>query len=539
MSELWCKDTASIDSIDRRLHTVERSDSCVCLRMQRLQMAALSFLLHVSLATSQDSLRVMDCVERLLRNDPQLRVQRTLLDQQQGAVAQAGAPFDLSTQLGLQASRDYTPLVSPLGIVFPTVTSGQYSVGLSQLLSLGATVSLNTGVQSQDITSDSVQDTRLQNRGFVSLNVNVPLLRNRGSIGERSALQGAVLELEAVRSDVLQSVNVRVTDVLTAYLDLWYNHRLLLMAQEMEERADRTRRDVEEYVKSDRRPASDLRQAESNWLSRSRDRIAARQSLAASYAQLLLVMGDSLPSSIVPPVPATVPMSFDNAVADGIDGVVLQRVALERRPDIRGLALRRQSSRMMLLAAQQRLEPQLDLGVTLGTNGFNYETSTSRFLTALTSNSTPMNATVRLDWRLPVQNSQALGELQVQQAAFDRSSIQEQDNIRSITINSRLAVERLREAQERLAISRRHVDIATAVLADEELRMKAGTSTLVDLGAMQDDLVSARIGLYTARRDVASAIIQLRFLASMFFRDNGETLSFDETSLYDLSELTR
>jgi outer membrane protein TolC len=129
--------------------------------------------------------------------------------------------------------------VSPLGIVFPTVTSGQYSVGLSQLLSLGATVSLNTGVQSQDITSDSVQDTRLQNRGFVSLNVNVPLLRNRGSIGERSALQGAVLELEAVRSDVLQSVNVRVTDVLTAYLDLWYNHRLLLMAQEMEERADR------------------------------------------------------------------------------------------------------------------------------------------------------------------------------------------------------------------------------------------------------------------------------------------------------------
>jgi outer membrane protein TolC len=194
---------------------------------------------------------------------------------------------------------------------------------------------------------------------------------------------------------------------------------------------------------------------------------------------------------------------------------------------------------MMLLAAQQRLEPQLDLGVTLGTNGFNYETSTSRFLTALTSNSTPMNATVRLDWRLPVQNSQALGELQVQQAAFDRSSIQEQDNIRSITINSRLAVERLREAQERLAISRRHVDIATAVLADEELRMKAGTSTLVDLGVMQDDLVSARIGLYTARRDVASAIIQLRFLASMFFRDNGETLSFDETSLYDLSELTR
>jgi outer membrane protein TolC len=69
--------------------------------------------------------------------------------------------------------------------------------------------------------------------------------------------------------------------------------------------------------------------------------------------------------------------------------------------------------------------------------------------------------------------------------------------------------------------------------------MKAGTSTLVDLGAMQDDLVSARIGLYTARRDVASAIIQLRFLASMFFRDNGETLSFDETSLYDLSELMR
>lgn len=143
--------------------------------------------------------------------------------------------------------------------------------------------------------------------------------------------------------------------------------------------------------------------------------------------------------------------------------------------------------------------------MTLGTNGFNYETSTSRFLTALTSNSTPLNATVRLDWRLPVQNSQAQGELQVQQAAFDRSSIQEQDNIRSITINSRLAVERLREAQERLAISRRHVDIATAVLADEELRMKAGTSTLVDLGAMQDDLVSARIGLDTARRDVASA----------------------------------
>lgn len=507
--------------------------------MLRLRIATILLLSQASWAVAQDSLRAMDCVERLLSNDPQIRIQRTRVVQQNGAVLQAKAPYDLSTQTTIQASRDYTPLVSPLGIVFPTVTTNQYSIGLSQLLSLGATLSLSTGVQSQDVASNIVSDTRLQNRGFMMLNVDVPLLRNRGNQAQQRSLDGAKLELQAVRSDVLQSLNVRVADVLTAYLDLWFNHRMLLMAQEMEQHAERTYRNMQEYTAADKRAASDVRQAESNYLSRVRDRIGARQSYMSSYAQLLVVMGDSLPQTFVPPVPAAIPAQFQKATAATINIDTLLRVALEQRPDIRGLTLRRQVARTLLLSAQQRQEPQLDLGFTLGTNGFNNETSASRFVTAIGSNSTPFNASARLSWSLPIQNSQAMGEMELQQAAYERSNLQEQDIIRSIRINCRLAVERLRAAQDQLDVSARHVAISRAVLDDEELKMQNGTSTLVDFVVLQDNLVNARIGLYQARREVAAAIIQMRFLASMFFYPNGETLTFDDQTLYDLSDLMR
>jgi outer membrane protein TolC len=487
----------------------------------------------------QDSLRPIDCIERLLQNDPQLRVQRTMVAQQEGVVRQTRAPFDLTTSAGILASRDYTPLVSPLGIVFPSIFTSQYSVGLSQLLPLGTNLTVTTGVQSQDIESDSISDTRLQNRGFVALNVAIPLLRNRGGVEQRLALDGATLELDAVHSDVMQAINVRVADVLSAYLDVWYNHRIHLMTQEMEAYAQRTYEIVKEYVNADLRPAADLRQAQSNVLSRTRDRIAARQTLLASHAQLLIVMGDTLPSDFVPPAPVSPTLQVDSVQVASINVEILRVRALTSRPDIRGLALRRQTARTLMLAAQQRLEPQLDLGLTLGSNGFNYEKNLSRFISAIGSNTTPLNASLRLDWTLPVQNSEAQGAVQVQQAEYERSSIREQDIIRTLDINCQLATERLKAAYEGLEISLRHVDLARAVLEDAEVSMRNAASTLVDLNALQSDLVSARMGLYSARRDMAAAIIEIRFLASMFFRDNGSTLSFNDQTLYDLTELMR
>lgn len=488
--------------------------------------------------SGQDTLGPLDCVEKLLRNDPQLRISRVNVRQQEGRLLQSRAAFDLGTSFNAQYSVDYSPVFSPLGIVFPQVTSAQYGLGANQELDFGVRLAANLGVQSSTIISSRADDKRPQNRGFMALSLTVPLLKNRGSAVTRAPREHSALVLEAVRSDVLQSINTRSADVLTAFVEYWYSYRMLETARASEKVANESFQLITEYVKADIRTGADLREAEQTLLTRTGERINAEQTATAAYAQLVTIIGDStVPTAGLPaPLPLREVIN-DSAIVHRITLESITQRAWERRPDIRGLAMRREATRRAIAGAQSELQPQLDLGLNVGSNGFNFDTTFRRYISAYRDNATPMNFGATISWALPVQNSQARASIMTNEAEHERLTVQEQDVRRQILINCSLALQRLQRAYTRQLISARSAKLADDIYQDEQSRITAGKSSLTQLRVRQDYVIAAQRELYAVRRDFALAVVQIRFLASMFFKEDGATVSTTDSSLFDLSEL--
>ncbi|MFN9957355.1 MAG: hypothetical protein ACK55I_29980, partial [bacterium] len=105
--------------------------------MQTLVFLIIAVLIVCLPMNAQDTFGPLDCVEKLLRNDPQLRISRVNVLQQEGRLLQTQAAFDLGTSVSSQYSIDYSPVFSPLGIVFPQVTTSQYGLGANQELDFG------------------------------------------------------------------------------------------------------------------------------------------------------------------------------------------------------------------------------------------------------------------------------------------------------------------------------------------------------------------------------------------------------------------
>ena len=506
--------------------------------MQTLVFLIIAVLIVCLPMNAQDTFGPLDCVEKLLRNDPQLRISRVNVLQQEGRLLQTQAAFDLGTSVNSQYSIDYSPVFSPLGIVFPQVTTSQYGLGANQELDFGVRLNANMGVQSSTIISSRADDKRPQNRGFMALNITVPLLKNRGAALSKAPREQATLVLEAVRADVLQSINTRSADVLTAYVDYWYAHRMLETARASESVASGTYQLIAEYVKADIRTRADLREAEQTLLTRTGERINAEQSAATAYAQLVTVIGDStMPAEGLPaPLPLR-DIIRDSNIVQQIKLESITKRAWEHRPDIRGFAMRREAARRAIAGAESDLLPQLDLGITVGSNGFNFDTTFGRYISAYRDNATPMNFSASVSWALPVQNSQARSSILMNEAEHERLTIQEQDVRRQIQLNCSLALQRLQRAYARQMISAKSVRLAEEVYEDEQVRVKAGKSTLTQLRVRQDYVIAAQRELYSVRRDYALAVVQIRFLASMFFKEDGATVSTTDSSLFDLSEL--
>ena len=506
--------------------------------MARFTLGIMLCLVAVGSIYAQDSLMPEDCVERMLQKDPQLRISRINVRQQESSVLQSKAAFDVATSATMQSSIDYSPVFSPLGIVFPRVTNEQYSLGLRKEFDLGVSLNASAGVQSSTIISTNTTDRRPQNRGFFGLNIGLPLLRNRGSAVTSAPLERSLLILNATQADVQQSVNVRTADVLNAYVELWHADRLLTVLREIEKAADRTYQDVQEFVKADRRTVFDLLQAQQTLLQRITERISQEQRLTEAYAKLITVLGDSITGEMTSIPPTTAKWELQDTVIQVLSAKKLIYYSLERKPDIRALMRRREAARRVILGAQSDLQPQLDVGINLGTNGFNFDNSTSRFYTSYFENQTPLNVSATLTWAFPIQNSQSRGALLASEMEHERTTTQEDDLRRTTVINCHLAINGVKQAHARFMINKKSLELAKSLYANEDVLMRSGKSTLTELRIRQENLLSSQQSLLNSARDLIQAAVNVRFLASSFYSQDGKFLITSISELFNLSELT-
>ena len=475
----------------------------------------------IAAAQGTAGLSPLDCLQTLLQRDPQIRVQRTMVSESEGWARQYRAPFDFQTAFVAQYGKDHSPVISPLGIVFPDVATGQYQVTFGQQLDVGASLSGNFGVVSTTILDGTSTDTRPQNRAIYSLTLGVPLLKNRGAATMHGAREEASLLVLAAKADLKAATNARAMDALTAWLEYWYSSKLHEMANSSLLDADTAVNDVRAFLHADRRTRSDLDLARATSLQRKADLIAAAQRVATARFLLAVTLGDSLSRASGYEEPTPLQHPSDTNLARTVSSSDVRAVAARERPDVIAFAARRMAAQRAIEGLQSGADPQLDLSLMLGANGFNLNTGASAYVSPYTQNVTPLNFGVGLTWTFPVQNSAAAGTLDVRAAQATRTEVQSADLLRTIALQTELAVFALRSAAERMIVAREGLDLARLVYDAEEFRMRNNASTLVILREMQNNSIAAETTYLSSKRDYYQAVLQLRFLTSSFVREDG------------------
>jgi outer membrane protein TolC len=87
-------------------------------------------------------------------------------------------------------------------------------------------------------------------------------------------------------------------------------------------------------------------------------------------------------------------------------------------------------------------------------------------------------------------------------------------------------------------INRKSLELAKALYANEDVLMRSGKSTLTELRIRQENLLSSQQALLNSKRDLIQAAVNIRFLASNFYSQDGKFLITSITELFNLSELT-
>jgi outer membrane protein len=442
-------------------------------------------------------------LELALANDPEIALQQTQLDTAQGALLIAGSPFE--PLLSLSSSRDQalTPLTDT---THETLTTLDENVGYSQKLRSGLVLQ-----PAFDLAQTEISGLGTANVGTFSFTVRQPLLRGRGVAVADAPEIAARREVEASDLDLQQTIAGRLEAVAEQY---WatraaaYNLDILVRGEEdAGALLDTTRR----LVQGDQQPAADLVQVEANLAAKQAARIGGDLAFAQARLELGRRIGlSALEIAALPapgdPFPEVAPFAADPArERQEIE------LALRLRPDLRAARQRRSESQVLLRAARDQRKPQLDLVLGLSYAGVATEDGAPAFFSSFYSNPVGLSSSALLSLSWPVRGVLARGEVMQAEAADSARALMVAAAEKEIGAGVPSALAGVRQNALQLARASQAVELFQRAVTNEERKLRAGTSTLIDVITQRDRLTVAAQSATASRFALASSIAQLRF----------------------------
>ena len=208
--------------------------------------------------------------------------------------------------------------------------------------------------------------------------------------------------------------------------------------------------------------------------------------------------------------------------------------AFERRADRRAAAKRLEASEILLGAAENGLKPQLDLILTPSYSGLTEGDGVGDFLSPVYRNVPGLSTSLGLSLSWPSRNRRAEGELIQAQAACLQSALDVDLFTRSIGAEVPTAHDAVRRNAFRVEKATAAVGLFEQAVENEEKKLRAGTSTLIDVISQRDRLTAASQREVSARLALALALLELRFQTGTLLAVGGEVGSIRAEDLTTL-----
>jgi len=493
-----------------------------------------TLVLPSRVGAASPSLTIVDAISQALKSHPNIRIAKQQVRLNRGSVQIAEGGFDLNVQAGLEHQQSKSGGQGmqataanpnpPYPVYDETSQNGQTAmdVSVSKLLPWGMTVGAGTkfsnssyqrGVPGLGIDGS----TTTPFLGSITFSITQPILRGFGA-ASTAGIDASKEDLAAAREDLEQSVFAQVRDVVSSYWFYVAAYAFLEASQASEDRALALLKDNQKLVKADLRPAAELRQLEASYSDAKRSRINSDQTVIEARYQLGANMGLDVreasklgkPSTSipVPPPPEALNLTQDNYVA----------MAYKLRRDLQASQRRIKAAQIRVDAAKNGLLPQLDLGGSFAYSGIGGSDDYFTKAVPIRQASFPgYTAMVNLKLQWPPQNNIANGILEQALAALRIA--EESDRALSQQVGASVA-SAVNGLSNRAMIAHEGMYAAKVYeesVRNEEKKLKAGLSTLINLVLTRDRLTGAQASSISGLRDYAVALLNFRFVTGSLF----------------------
>ncbi len=464
-------------------------------------------------------LGLAEAVRLTLEHDPVLAVERAGLRAARGSLLAARASFDpvLSASLSEIESRD------PLS---ETTSGRQALLGNSLLVTKRFRSGLSVEPELEVLRTEDGGDPTAVNVGTFSLTLRQPLLRGRGRDAvEVAAEAAAARDLAASALDLGQTTAERVFAVATQY---WIARSATLNSAILRESEDRARellQTTRQLIEADVTPAAELVQVEANLAAKEAATIGGERALFEARQDLGREIGLEPQAIAALPLPADpFPAVSAEALASLAAATATDRfvaAALARRADLLAARERHAAADLLLRAADHALLPQLDLVFTPSYSGLVEGTDFDAFYSPLYQNVPGASSSLSLTLSWPARNSRSRGELERAAAAREQNALLAELQARQIGADVPTALEAVARHAAQVERAETAVRLFERAVENEEKKLRAGTSTLIDLISQRDRLTGARQAQVGAQLALALALARLRFETGTLIDDAG------------------
>jgi outer membrane protein TolC len=455
----------------------------------------------------------MDAVRMALGQNRSIRLAEQNVVVNQGNLESAQGKFDLTLVSNLTQQYTTTPFPQldrlAANRAFGTNNLTSFSLGATKLLPSGVTLYPNLTVSR---TRDTLEYPLLPaSQAMVSFQVIVPLGQGLGEeavgAGERSARRA----LESAQYAYLHSAAQNVYQAVYNYWQLRQAQLYLAVFQDAEDRAARLLGEVAQLVKGGEAARSVQTNLQANLDLKSAQRLSAEQSVKSAAENLANSLGLALRGAGGPPLaaddfPARAGFSLDAAAMAG-----LQRLAQARRADLKAAQANQESARENLVAALDAMKPKVNLTLGTGYNGLSEQETYDSYYRSFEDSVYGLNALGKIDFEFPPENRAARGQMVAQRALLRQAGIALDDTRRQVELGVSTALASLQAAGLQCDKAQEAVDNYQQAVEDERFKFKLGTSTILDVIQVEDQLTNALLNLAAARQSYASAMVRLRY----------------------------
>ena len=464
-----------------------------------------------------------DAIRMMLDEDPNLSIGESRLRSSRGALLSARGLFDPVVSTSLAESELNDPLSNGSNREQSILTN---SLGVTKLFRTG--LSVEPQIQ---LSRTAESDPQAVNLGTVAFTLRQPLLRGRGRDSTAAPELSAERQVGAAELDLWQTTSERALTVVAQYWNARAAFLNLEILRESEERARELLETTRKLIEADVTPAADLVQVEANVVSKETARIGGERDLFEARQALGREIGLEpesiarlpLPADPFPPIPAAVLVAADNTL--------WVNRALERRADLRAARERRSAAEILREAADDALQPQLDLVFTPSYTGLVQGSEADSFFSPLYRNVPGASSSLSLSLSWPTLNSRARGNLAQIDEAREQSALLEELISRQIGANVPIALDAVARGAQQLERATEAVRLFERAVENEEKKLRAGTSTLIDVISQRDRLTSARQSQVASHLALAVAIARLRFETGTLLPGGGDARAVQSVQL--------